>query len=257
MKTLISVLFIASLIMMFCNLGKAIDESLVLYFSFDEESGNDVKDGSVAKNDGTLQGKAEWVDGKSGKAMRFDGSVSVEVPHNENLNALKGKGHTVSYWLKWDGQGASWSPFISKTSGGGAKEDNFHTWVGGDKVWDYENQPNGQTHAVTKIPLDGNWIYLTVTHDGDKTVSFYINGEEDKATNDLTTTAGNDVDFRVGDDGKGNKGAGTIDELVIFQRALKADEIKILYEEGVEKFLSVSSTDKLTTNWGSIKRGEK
>ena len=253
MRILVFSLFIASLVIVFCDSGKTVDESVVLYFSFDEGKGNDVEDDSPAENNGTLQGKAEWVDGKLSKAMRFDGNGFIEVPHNENLNALKGQGHTVSYWLKWDGQGASWSPFIAKTSGGGAKEDNFHTWVGGDSVWDYENQPCGQTHAVTKIPLDDNWIHLTVTHDGNKTVSFYINGEEDDATNELPTTVGNDINVHVGDDGKGNKGAGTIDELVIFQRALTAEEVKILYEEGVEPFLAVAPMGKLTITWSQIK----
>ena len=253
MRTLIFGLFIASLLL-FCSSSKAVDESLVLYFSFDEDKGNDLKDSSPAENNGKYQGKAELVAGKLGKAMRFDATGFIEVPHNENLNALKGQGHTISYWLKWDGQGASWSPFIAKTSGGGPKEDNFHTWVGSDHVWDYENQPNGQTHAVTKIPLDNNWIHLTVTHDGDKTVSFYINGEPDDATNELETTVGNEVNVYVGDDGKGNKGAGTLDELVIFQRALTAEEIKILYKEGVEPFLAVARTGKLTTTWGRIKK---
>ncbi|HIE29218.1 TPA: LamG domain-containing protein [Candidatus Poribacteria bacterium] len=253
MRTLILGLLITSLAFVLCNSSKAVDESLVLYFSFDEGKGNNVKDDSSAGNNGTLQGKAEWVDGKSGKAMRFDGNGFVEVPHNENLNVLKNRGHTVSYWLKWDGQGASWSPFIAKTSGGGPTEDNFHTWVGADQVWDYENQPNGQTHAVTKIPLDNNWIHLTVTHDGKQTVSFYINGEEDKATNELKTTVGNDVNVHVGDDGKGNKGAGAIDELVIFSRPLTAEEIKILYEEGVEPFLGIAPTGKLATTWSLLK----
>ena len=40
-----------------------------------------------------------------------------------------------------------------------------------------------ETHAVTKIPLDGDWIHLTVTHDGKETVSFYINGKLEKSTN--------------------------------------------------------------------------
>ena len=110
------------------------------------------------------------------------------------------------------------SPFISKTSGGSPKEDNSHTWIGKDKVWDYENQPNGQTHAATKILFDDEWIHLTVTLNGNKTVFFYINGEADDATNDLPTAQGNDVNVRVGDDGKRDKGAGTIDELVIFWR---------------------------------------
>ena len=192
------------------------------------------------------------MNGKLGKAVSYDGTGAFEIQHHNSLNALKGKGHTVSYWLNWDGQGAGWSPFISKTIG---ENDNFHTWVGRDGVWDYENKPSGQAHAVTKIPLDGNWIHLTVTHDGKETVSFYINGKLDKATNPLPTAIGNEINVLVGNDGKGNKGAGILDELSIFNRALTAEEAKTIYEDGMESFLAVASTDKLTTTWGNIKRG--
>ena len=120
-------------------------------------------------------------------------------------------------------------------------------------MWDYENQPNGQTHAATKIPLDDEWIHLTVTRNGNKTVSFYINGEADDATNDLPTARGNDVNIRVGDDGKRNKGAGTIDKLVIFRRELSVEEIKSLMQKGGKKFLDVEHTGKLTTTWVGIK----
>ena len=167
----ILVLSLLGLFLVFCGLAQAIDESLVLYFSFDEGQGNNAKDGSLAKNHGKYIGKPKWVNGKPGKAVSYDGAGAFEIQHHDSLNALKGKGHTVSYWLNWDGQGASWSPFISKTIG---ENDNFHTWVGKDGIWDYENKPSGQTHAVTKIPLDGNWVHLTVTHDGEKTVSFYM-----------------------------------------------------------------------------------
>ena len=246
-----AILWVSLLMFVVCGSVMAVDDTAVLYFSFDEGQGNEVKDGSPAQNDGIVDGEVKWVPGKIGNAMQFEGNGFVEVPHADNLNLTQA--HTVAYWLKWNGQGASWSPFISKTSGGGPNEDNFHTWVGSDRVWDYENQPNGQTHAVTQIPLDDVWIHLTVTHDGDTTVSFYINGEADAATNELPTTVGNDVNVRVGDDGKGNKGAGVLDELVIFQRALDEAEIKRLMEEGAEAFLAVAPMDKLTTTWASIK----
>ena len=240
----ILVLSLLGLFLVFCGLAQAIDESLVLYFSFDEGQGNNAKDGSLAKNHGKYIGKPKWENGNPGKAVSYDGAGTFEIQHHNSLNALKGKGHTVSYWLNWDGQGAGWSPFISKTIG---ENDNFHTWVGKDGIWDYENTPSG--------PLDGNRIHLTVTHDGEKTVSFYINGKLDKATNPLPTAIGNDSNVLVGDDGKGNKGAGILDELSIFNRALTAEEAKTIYEDGMESFLAVASTDKLTTTWGNIKRG--
>ena len=257
MKLQVFFLLVTILIMVFCRPGTAVDDSAVLYFSFDGGGGNAVKDSSPGKNDGTVQGSVKWVKGKTGQAMRFEGKGFVEVPHAKNLNLTQA--HTIAYWLKWDGLTTSWSPFIAKTSGAGPKEDNFHTWVGKDQVWDYENQPFKQTHAVTKIPLDDKWIHLTVTHNGKETVSFYINGEADKATNPLPTTVGNNVNVRVGNDGKGKNGkgtsgSGTIDELIIFQRELTAKEIKRLIEEGGAKFLSVEYLGKLPFIWGNIKK---
>ena len=93
-----------------------------------------------------------------------------------------------------------------------------------------------------------------MTHDGEKTVSFYINGKFDKATNPLPTAIGNDINVLVGDDGKGNKGAGVLDELSIFNRALTAEEAKTIYEDGVAPFLAIAPTEKLTATWGNIKR---
>ena len=98
-----------------------------------------------------------------------------------------------------------------------------------------------------------------MTHNGKETVSFYINGEADKATTPLPTTVGNNVNVRVGNDGKGKNGkgtsgSGTIDELIIFQRELTAKEIKRLIEEGGAKFLSVEYLGKLPFIWGNIKK---
>ena len=69
----------------------------------------------------------------------------------------------------------------------------------------------------------------------------------------MLTTVGNKADVRVGNDGKGNSGAGTIDELIIFQRKLTAKEIKRLIEDGRTKFLSVEPRDKLPLIWGNVK----
>ena len=96
-----------------------------------------------------------------------------------------------------------------------------------------------------------------MTHDGKETVSFYINGKLDKATNPLPTAIGNEINVLVGDDGKGNKGAGILDELSIFNRALTAEEAKTIYEDGVEPFLAIDPTDKLTVTWGNIKHGAR
>ena len=49
----------------------AADESLILYFTFDEGSGGTVKDASSYGNDGEIFGNAEWQDGKIGDCIEL------------------------------------------------------------------------------------------------------------------------------------------------------------------------------------------
>ena len=248
MRALTFGLLLVGLALAFCSSAKAVDKSLVLYYSFDEEDSKGVKDLSQYGNDAIIDGKVEYVDGKMGSAMEFAASGHIEAEHDDSLSLTDA--HTIAYWLKWDGSGAGWSPFISKTIS--AQDDSYHTWVGADKVWDYENQPNGQAHGATQIPLDGKWIHLTVTHDGEDKVSFYIDGELDNEAK-LPTTKACDCPFRAGNDGKGNLGAGTLDELAVFNRELDEKDIKKLMEKGSKPYTAVESAGKLAATWGAIK----
>ena len=54
--------------------------------SANEESAIVVKDITEHKNDAKMLGKPEFVDGKLGKSIPFDGSSSIEVKHNDSLS---------------------------------------------------------------------------------------------------------------------------------------------------------------------------
>lgn len=220
--------------------GASADKSLVLYFNFDEGKGDVVKDLSQYKNDGKIYGALRWVKGKSDGALLFKANGMVEVPDDDDSLDLI-DAHTISYWLKWDGSLTRWSPFISKTAA--EADDNYHTWVGYDHFWDYCNDNNAQVHGRSIIPLDDKWIFLTVTHDGKETVSFYIDGSLD-STAKLSTFKSNDAPFRIGFDGfsVGKFGAGTMDELSVFNRALNENEIRTLMGQGGKVFTAVEST---------------
>ena len=252
MKSLVFSLFGASLIMVFCSAAKAADESLVLFLPLDEGRGQKVKDLSTHNNDGTLQGrKPEWVEGKRGKALNFAGGI-IMVPHDDSLN-LPGA-HTISFWLKWNGQGAGWSPIIAKRPVGAVDPDNYSTWVGKDRIWDYRTD-NSKVSAKAPIALDNKtWVFLALTHDGKSTVTFYINGIKDAAVRAQPGFANKDP-FVVGSGkgGEGDMGFGNLDEMALFNRALDQDEIDTLMNKGAEPFLAVKPADKLTTTWGRIK----
>ncbi|MBC8229771.1 LamG domain-containing protein [bacterium] len=150
--------------------------------------------------------------------------------------------------ILWDGVDSSWSPFIAKRQAGGA---NYQSWVGSDRIFDYYNGI-AVVSADTPISLGNEWVFLTTTHDGKNTVSFYIDGSFDS---EKSQPVGNPNNFPllVGQDGVGNFGAGAIDDVAIFNRALTEDEIKRLMEEGVKAFAAVAFSGKLTTTWASIK----
>lgn len=254
MRTLLFSALIANLLYVLAPLAAVgRDDSLVLYFPFDEGGGKVVKDLTQYKNNGGfLEGDPVWDNGKVGKALAFNAKFYVEVPDDNDTLDLTETGHTISYWLKWDGGLTSWSPFVSKADDENTN-DNYHTWVGKDGVWDYYASGSPQAHGKNRVPLDNQWIFLTVTHDGKKTVSFFMNGVfTNEGTVALFKT--NDAGFRVGHDGFSPViGAGTMDELTVFNRPLSEAEVQTLMKEGAAPFLAVAPADKLTTTWGNVK----
>ena len=72
------------------------DAGLVAEWHFDEGSGTILRDSSGNGYDGTIYG-ATWVDGKSGKALSFDGKDDyVDV---ENPDFLSNTAGSISFWV--------------------------------------------------------------------------------------------------------------------------------------------------------------
>lgn len=72
------------------------DKELLLYFSFNDDKGNAVKDLSPHGNDGEIVGGAEFVDGKVGQALKFSQNAEVKAPHIP----LNDKSFTVTLWAR-------------------------------------------------------------------------------------------------------------------------------------------------------------
>ena len=206
---------------------------LVLHYDFDEGQGIALEDHSGRGNDGTINGRPEWVPGKAGKALSLHGeraAAFIDVRPAASLNLTRG--HTISLWLKWDGRGATWSPLITKRPVDFVEPDHYSTWVLESGRFDYRND-NGVVFADTRVPLANEWVFLAVTHDGGSTVSFYINGALDSRKK-LARAVANTGPLVIGSGRhlSGDFGAGTIDEVAIFARALTPEEIKRLKNHG-------------------------
>lgn len=207
---------------------------LVLHYSFDKDEGALVTDRSGQGHTGKVQG-ARWIpDGPVGGAMSFDGKSSIEIgplPEVNNQPAL-----TFGAWV-----------FVTGATGlnGVLGKTKDHDEVFYLITNNQSGRPTVQFMVVTvgkgdcphveinDVPEMNTWQHLMGTFDG-KQIKAYCNGEmigssqvyERKLTNPGSAiTAVGDTAF-----GRGWYFHGKLDEVMIFNRALNATEIKQLYE---------------------------
>ena len=94
----------------------AFEDSIAAAWSFEEGSGTVIHDVSGNGNDGELKGAAEWVDGRSGKGMSFDGSSGyVEIPFCEGMRVLNQGDFTIAVWFIQDEEPVEWQGIFQQT----------------------------------------------------------------------------------------------------------------------------------------------
>ncbi len=213
--------------------GVSASEGAVGYWNFDEGSGMVAGD-SAGDNDGTLIG-ATWTDGVSGSALSFDG-VDDYVNIGNGASLQIDNDITVELWAKTPTASAT-KVFISKYADSERGWEMWHdntgkvTFGGRDGSGDYRS-----SGIVTEID-DGEWHHIVGQRSGSVWKIFVDGDLSDK--NDVGTTGSINapaLDLVIGEEssnlGVGFQYNGKIDEVVIYDRALSAEEIKTSYESG-------------------------
>lgn len=195
---------------------------------FNEDSGTTIADSSgngntgtyhgESFNDGTLKNGPQWVDGKYGKALQFDGSDDyVDCGNDSSLNLDNEV--TVEAWVK---------PIAVPSSGEGlaSKADLSYglTYYVNGQVYFYTY--SGSHFSTTSLPT-GEWSHVVGTYDG-TTRRLYVNGVLKDEDNDPGLSLSSSAKFKIGYySGYFN---GLIDEVRIYNRALSEAEIKAIYQ---------------------------
>jgi len=249
MKTFILTILMVSLFMLPYT-GKAIDDkSLVLYLSFEEGKGDTTKDQSGNSFTGSLKNGVKWTkDGKFGNAISFEGANQyVEVPNVPQLDITKEI--TMEAWIypvEVQGDSSLYGRRNSANTGGYCMQ-----WTAGKiETWIYIGGWNGTRGKQTVTPKVKTWHHVAGVYDG-SSVRQYVDGKLDiefplkGAINSIGEV------FRVGQAQTGlTPMRGTIDEVVIYNRALSEKEIQ---EDMNGVFQSVSPSGKLATTWAAVK----
>lgn len=206
-----------------------IKEGLVGWWGFDEDKGDEVKDKSGNGNHGKIFGAPQWVKGKIGSALQFDGENDwVKVEPSPGLDIKDGI--TIELWVKpgaadvggliWKGNHPYYASYgITKFYGWGAgfglhftdnktpESEYFHLPIPDDKEW----------HHIAAVWNGKGWKLLvdgTGVNEGERPGTLYIEHTIKECLNIGGSDRSHCTPFK-----------GIIDEVRIYNRGLKGSEI--------------------------------
>ena len=205
-------------------LSVGVRAELVGWWTFDEGGGTVAADSSAYGNDGTLNGAVTWVDGQVGGALDFDGSGAfVEVPHDPSLSLTDEI--TIAAWTYMRASASGEMAIVSK--GGWAANDlpyELTETPDGVIFWQFYDDGGRDTCAPASPPVD-EWHHIAATYDG-TIFKCYIDGELADEWEYVGKMPENTASVTLGRRSRGGTFFnGMIDEVMIFNRALGADEI--------------------------------
>jgi hypothetical protein len=230
-------------------------KGLVLYLPFDEGKGTAVNDQSDSKNNGSVK-KAEWVDGKYGKALKFSADDTfVEVPFTKDFEITEGitlgawaTSNSVGYRGIINARKSTYGTFLLQQGNTGMGE--LGLFIGGAWLC-------SQTKGVLE---KGAFHHIVATYDQKDGEHIYYDGKIDEALNqapkgvgliDVSSEDAIGIGHNYGMAGRYYDGI--LDEVVIYNRALSEAEVAALFKAPIPG-AAVELSGKLATAWGDIKQ---
>lgn len=251
-------IFIISLVLAGQSFARIDPETLVGAWLFDEDGGDTARDSSGNGNDGTLLKNPEWVEGKFGSALEFDGTNGVEIANPENFEFLT---WTYVLWFR-AAAGGDYPNLI------GRQFANAHGWTihldPGGATFRIRIDTDGGINQVKTVPTNvrnEEWHHGAITQDDDsKKLEMYINGVKgDLSYAGDYNNSGGFLKIASPAVGAVNLNAGAIDEVAIFDVLLEEEDILDIMTNGLDSavgLLPVSPSGRLASTWGHIKNDD-
>ncbi|MBN1392435.1 MAG: hypothetical protein JW947_06480, partial [Sedimentisphaerales bacterium] len=207
--------------------GNAELAGLVGWWKFDETEGTTARDSSGNNHNGTLIGNAKWTPGKIGGAVDLDGKGSFVQIADKSAFDIAGQ-VTIACWVNIRSVPTEYAAIVTKGDGSwrlstAQQQRKFHCSV--------NNYNNIVLDGSTEVAAN-EWHYVATVYDGSE-VRIYVDGKLDAAKPWKGGIAVNDFDVLIGENAeqKGRFFDGLIDDVRIYNYALKENDIMALYNE--------------------------
>ena len=246
-----------------CN--AQLNGSAIAVWLFDEGQGEEATDLSGNRHTAALINGTQWVDGKFGAGLSFDGSDDfVAIGESPDWD-IGSDDFTIMLWFfpRAERKTALITSATDYWAGlmfhnGGTR--NICIWASsGGKFWDIiHSDPGGSGIGNVSVPLN-EWSHAAYVRSGDQWTS-YVNGVEDvRVTADGPLVDRTNEEKIIGRWGNPNDRGwfdGIIDEVAVFGSALSKDDIGAVMDSGLEaatQRVAVDSAGKIALSWGWLK----
>lgn len=218
---------------------------IAAYYPFDTGTGIQAYDVSTNENRGAMAATPAWVTGKIGQGLSLNGSSQyVGVPHAASLN-LTGS-LSIEAWVNITDH-TNTGTIVAKTSGNGSANNTFElrTEAATGKLQFLAYDTALRTVTSDEAVTAGGWVHVVATKGGG-VAKVYVNGSlRGFGAADTATSNANGVKIGTRDD-LTNFFKGSMDELKIYDRVLRDDEIKNNYNAGSSGLRNAFTLPSLT-----------
>ena len=197
----------------------------VAAYAFDEGTGKTLHDDTGNGNDGEIDG-GEWVAGKFGSSLKFDGEAEdcVSIPDSPELQL--DDEFTLEVWARPEGTNGSEPLIYKETESSFSYALYLGVFNGGTEgLLRYEPEPDLYIElGGEKLPTE-KWSSLAFTYN-EEDLRLYIDGKLVDATESLDAIS-SEGDLSIGcSKNFGDEFTGLIDNIRIYDRALRAEELE-------------------------------
>ena len=219
------------------NWSHPLARGLVCCWLMNEGGGNKIYDLSGNGNTGSFYGDTKWTPGKFGSALSFDGTEDyVNVSDSNSLDIGTTNNLTISLWVKVNSFAVA-GGLVSKATGTGSTALDYRISILTESRFSF--YVGAYTYINSYITRNTNqWYHVVGVWRGSFPIDIYVNGIKDNGTsNGSTKNAANTGSLYIGSTYTSSSSFnGTIDDVMIFNRALTASEIAQLYREPFAMF---------------------